>query len=220
MLWLNYPNNPTGATAPLEFYERGRRAGARARLRAGLRRGLLGALLRRRRRPSPRCRCADRTQRARRSTRSPSARRCPATAPGFVAGDPELIAALKRYRPERRRRAAGVRPARGGRRLERRGARRRGARALPRQARRRCCPRSRRSACATRAATRRSSSGSTPARTPTRCAAALLEQGVVVAPGSFFGAAGEGYLRLALVPTLEECERAAEIVSRWRAGRR
>jgi succinyldiaminopimelate transaminase len=40
----------------------------------------------------------------------------------------------------------------------------------------------------------------------------LLEHGVVVAPGSFFGPSGEGYARLALVPTLEECERAAAIL--------
>jgi succinyldiaminopimelate transaminase len=40
----------------------------------------------------------------------------------------------------------------------------------------------------------------------------LLEHGVVVAPGSFFGAAGEGYVRLALVPTQAECERAAAIL--------
>jgi succinyldiaminopimelate transaminase len=39
-----------------------------------------------------------------------------------------------------------------------------------------------------------------------------LEQGVVVAPGSYFGPSGEGYARLALVPTLEECERAASIL--------
>ena len=37
----------------------------------------------------------------------------------------------------------------------------------------------------------------------------LLEQGILVAPGSFFGPAGEGYVRLALVPTQAECERAA-----------
>jgi acetylornithine aminotransferase len=43
-------------------------------------------------------------------------------------------------------------------------------------------------------------------------AARLLEQGVVVAPGSFFGASGEGYFRLALVPTLAECQRAVEIL--------
>lgn len=41
----------------------------------------------------------------------------------------------------------------------------------------------------------------------------LLHDGVVVSPGRFFGAGGEGYLRLALVPTLEECEAAVEVVS-------
>jgi aspartate/methionine/tyrosine aminotransferase len=40
----------------------------------------------------------------------------------------------------------------------------------------------------------------------------LLERGIVVAPGSFFGPAGEGYVRLALVPTQAECERAAAIL--------
>ncbi len=40
----------------------------------------------------------------------------------------------------------------------------------------------------------------------------LLESGVVVSPGRFFGPGGEGYLRLALVPTLEECEQAVEVL--------
>jgi succinyldiaminopimelate transaminase len=40
----------------------------------------------------------------------------------------------------------------------------------------------------------------------------LLEHGIVCAPGSFFGAAGEGYVRFALVPTLEQCEQAASIL--------
>jgi acetylornithine aminotransferase len=40
----------------------------------------------------------------------------------------------------------------------------------------------------------------------------LLAHGIVVAPGSFFGNAGEGYVRLALVPTQEQCERAAAII--------
>ena len=40
----------------------------------------------------------------------------------------------------------------------------------------------------------------------------LLEHGIVCAPGSFFGPAGEGYVRFALVPTQEQCERAAAIV--------
>ncbi len=37
----------------------------------------------------------------------------------------------------------------------------------------------------------------------------LLDRaGVIVAPGSFFGPEGEGYVRMAMVPTLAECERA------------
>lgn len=43
-------------------------------------------------------------------------------------------------------------------------------------------------------------------------AARLLERGIVVAPGSYLGEAGEGYVRVALVPTVEECERAALIL--------
>jgi succinyldiaminopimelate transaminase len=40
----------------------------------------------------------------------------------------------------------------------------------------------------------------------------LLERGLIVSPGSFFGDAGEGYWRMALVPTEAECRRAAEIL--------
>jgi succinyldiaminopimelate transaminase len=40
----------------------------------------------------------------------------------------------------------------------------------------------------------------------------LLEAGIVVSPGSFFGPAGEGYFRMALVPTEDECRRAAELL--------
>lgn len=43
----------------------------------------------------------------------------------------------------------------------------------------------------------------------------LLEEGIVVAPGTAFGA-GEGYVRVALVPTLEECEEAIAAWSRVR----
>jgi aspartate/methionine/tyrosine aminotransferase len=40
----------------------------------------------------------------------------------------------------------------------------------------------------------------------------LLEHGILVAPGAFFGPNGEGYVRMALVPTQAECERAAAIL--------
>ena len=42
----------------------------------------------------------------------------------------------------------------------------------------------------------------------------LLEEGIVVAPGRSFGPGGEGYVRVALVPHLEECRMAIE---RWEA---
>jgi succinyldiaminopimelate transaminase len=37
----------------------------------------------------------------------------------------------------------------------------------------------------------------------------LLDRGIVVSPGRFFGEGGEGFIRLALVPALEECSEAA-----------
>jgi succinyldiaminopimelate transaminase len=40
----------------------------------------------------------------------------------------------------------------------------------------------------------------------------LLEHGIVVAPGVYLGASGEGYVRVALVPTVSDCERAVEIL--------
>jgi succinyldiaminopimelate transaminase len=40
----------------------------------------------------------------------------------------------------------------------------------------------------------------------------MLEHGLIVSPGTFFGPSGEGYWRLALVPDEEECARAAEIL--------
>ena len=40
----------------------------------------------------------------------------------------------------------------------------------------------------------------------------LLERGVVVSPGEFFGPSGAGYVRFALVPTEDECRRAAAIL--------
>lgn len=45
--------------------------------------------------------------------------------------------------------------------------------------------------------------------------ARLLDQGIFVTPGRVFGSGGEGYVRLALVPTLDECDEAAETLSKW-----
>ena len=43
-------------------------------------------------------------------------------------------------------------------------------------------------------------------------AARLIEEGVIVAPGRAFGTGGEGYIRIALVPGLEDCKLA---IRRW-----
>ena len=40
----------------------------------------------------------------------------------------------------------------------------------------------------------------------------LLQRGVVVAPGTFFGDSGRGYVRMALVPTLEQCHKAVDLL--------
>ena len=133
---------------------------------------------------------------------------------GFVAGDPELIAALKRYRPN-----VGVAPPEFVQRAavaawgdeahveEVRGA-------LPRQARRAAARASR------RAGMRHAGGDATfflwldAGERADALAAALLERGVVVAPGSFFGPPARAILRLALVPTLGRVRARAPSCSR------
>lgn len=41
----------------------------------------------------------------------------------------------------------------------------------------------------------------------------LDDHGIIVAPGAWLGAGGEGHVRIALVPTLEECHRAAALLT-------
>jgi acetylornithine aminotransferase len=49
-------------------------------------------------------------------------------------------------------------------------------------------------------------------------AARWLERGLIVTPGSYLGAGGAGHVRAALVPTLAACERAAELLDAMGAG--
>lgn len=42
----------------------------------------------------------------------------------------------------------------------------------------------------------------------------LLEKGIIVAPGRSFGPGGEGYIRVALVPGIEECKKAISVWKR------
>ncbi len=210
IFWVNYPNNPTGATAPLAFYEA---LAARSREHDFLV-------------------CSDEayseiwfdeppqsalqaSDRANVVVFNTLSKRSSMTGyrSGFVAAPTAVIAALRKYRPtvgtapqefvqrasivawgdeahvERtretyRRKRGLIEPA-----LRERGIRLAASRAtfflwleVP--------------------------SG----ETSESFAARLLEHGIVVAPGSYFGPAGDGYVRLALVPSEEECARAAELL--------
>ena len=97
MLWLNYPNNPTAATAPLALYER---AAALAREH-----GFVVAsdeayseIYFGGEPPASALQLADLDGVAVFNTLSKRSS-MPGYRSGFVAGDPELIALLKRYRP-------------------------------------------------------------------------------------------------------------------------
>jgi succinyldiaminopimelate transaminase len=209
ILWLNYPNNPTAATATLELYER---AAALAREHDFVLASdeayselYFGTVP-----PVSALQVADRTNVAVFNTLSKRSS-MPGYRSGFVAGDPSLVAALKRYRPN-----VGVAPpefiqlaavaAWGDE------AHVEAVRDLYRAKRDVLLP-------ALEARGLRHVGGDATfflwlEGAPAGFQERLLERGVILTPGDYFGAAGEGYLRLALVPTLEQCRRAAEIVAR------
>jgi succinyldiaminopimelate transaminase len=209
VLWLNYPNNPTAATAPLELYER---AAALAREHdfvvasdEAYSELYFGAEP-----PASALQVADRTNVAVFNTLSKRSS-MPGYRSGFVAGDPRLVAALKRYRPN-----VGVAPPEF---VQRAAAVAWGdeahvdaVRDLYRAKRDVLVP------VLERAGLRHAGGDATfflwldAGPEAETLAARLLEHGIVVAPGSFFGPAGEGFLRLALVPSLADCERAAALL--------
>jgi acetylornithine aminotransferase len=219
LLWLNFPGNPTAATAPLGWLEE---AAARCRahdvvlasdeaycelwfdgeppasaLQVADRRGVL----------------AFHTLSKRSSM--------PGYRSGFVAGDPDLIAALRRYRPN-----VGTAPQT----FVQRGSvaawsddehvaeireryRRKREVLLP----------------ALLALGLEPAGGDASfflwLRVPApgddvAFAEQLLGRGIVVAPGSWLGPGGEGHVRVALVPTVAECRAAAELLTGSRAGPR
>jgi succinyldiaminopimelate transaminase len=211
ILWLNYPNNPTGARAPVAFYER---AAALAR-----RHGFVLAsdeayseLYFGGEPPASALQLRDRAHVAVFNTLSKRSS-MPGYRSGFVAGDPDVVAALKRYRPN-----AGVAPPEL---FQRAAVAAWGDEAHVDAVRERY--RAKRDALlpALEALGLRSAGGDATfflwldaGPGADALAAEWLEAGVVVAPGSFFGEAGNGFLRVALVPSPEDCARAAEIIHR------
>lgn len=216
LFWVNYPGNPTGATAPLSFYEE---LAARARVHDFLL-------------------CSDEAySELWFDAPTASALEVADTDPsrplrnivvfntlskrssmtgyrsGFVAGDPEVIATMRAFRPtigtapQEFVQRASVAAWNDERHVEEARARYAAKRAvlLPALA---------------RAGLRVAASEATfylwvrvPAgATAEGFAARLLEGGLVVTPGSYLGPSGEGYVRFALVPALEQCEQAARIV--------
>ncbi|HWH94661.1 MAG TPA: aminotransferase class I/II-fold pyridoxal phosphate-dependent enzyme [Baekduia sp.] len=213
LLWLNFPNNPTGATAPPALLER---AAALAREHdfvlacdeAYSELWFAGEA------PVSALQLADRTNVVVLNTLSKRSS-MPGYRSGFVAGDPRLIAALKKYRPN-----VGTAPQEFVQRAsivawddeahvdE--------VRARYRRKRDLLWP-------ALQAAGFGATGGTatfflwltTPGgEDDEACAVRLLEHGVVCAPGSFFGPGGAGHVRFALVPTPEACAEAARRLSR------
>jgi acetylornithine aminotransferase len=206
ILWLNYPNNPTGATAPLAFYERAaalaRRHGFVLASDEAYSEIYFGEP------PASVLQVGDLKNVAVFNTLSKRSS-MPGYRSGFVAGDPELIAALKRFRPN-----VGVAPPGF---IQRAAAVAWGDEDHVAAVRERY--RAKRDLLAPVLAARglRHAGGDASfflwldaGGDADALAARMLEAGVLVAPGSYFGPEGEGYLRLALVPTPEACARAAE----------
>ena len=212
IVWINYPNNPTGAVAPLAFLDRLAALAAEHDFLLAADEAYTELWFDQP--PHSALEVSDRSHVAVFQTLS---KRSSMTGyrSGFVAGPADLISALRQYRPsvgtapqefvqrasivawgdeehvERtreiyRRKRAALLPA-----LERKGVRVAGSKAtmylwleLPE------------------------------GETSEELAERLLEHGLIVSPGTFFGPSGAGYWRLALVPTEAECLRAAEILER------
>jgi len=212
IFWINYPNNPTGAVAPLEFLERLAALAAEHDFLLAADEAYTELWF-----DEPPHSALEATDRSHVAVFQTLSKRSSMTGyrSGFVAGSPELIAALRQYRP-----TVGTAPQEFVQRasvvawndeehVER-------TREIYHRKRDVLLP------ALARKGIRVAGSEATmylwlevPAgETSEELAAGLLEHGLIVSPGTFFGPSGEGYWRLALVPTEAECERAAEILER------
>ena len=212
IFWINYPNNPTGAVAPLEFLERLAALAAEHDFLLAADEAYTELWF-----DEPPHSALEATDRSHVAVFQTLSKRSSMTGyrSGFVAGSPELIAALRQYRP-----TVGTAPQEFVQRasivawndeahVER-------TREIYGRKRDVLLP------ALARKGIRVAGSEATmylwlevPAgESSEELAARLLEHGLIVSPGTFFGPSGEGYWRLALVPTEAECERAAEILER------
>jgi succinyldiaminopimelate transaminase len=210
LLWINYPNNPTGAVAPLSFFER--------LAELALEHDFLL--------------CSDEAyseiyfdERPPSALQVPERRNVvvfntlskrssmPGYRSGFIAADREVIGALRLLRPtlgttpQEFIQLASIKAWRDETHVERTRERYRAKREIM-------------TAALEQAGLRVAGSEATfflwiavpSSETSEGFAKRLLDSGIVVTPGSYLGEHGEGYARMALVPTLEECEQAAALL--------
>jgi aspartate/methionine/tyrosine aminotransferase len=210
LLWVNYPNNPTGAVAPGDFYARLSELAAEHNFLVCSDEAYTELWF-----DQPPASALQATDRERMVVFNTLSKRSSMTGyrSGFVAANADVISALRKYRPsvgtapqtfvqrasivawsdeehvERNRRLYGRKRALLLELLKRKSLRVAASRAtmylwveVP------------------------------PGETSESFAEQLLAAGVVVAPGSYFGPAGEGYVRFALVPTEAECAAAVDVL--------
>jgi succinyldiaminopimelate transaminase len=212
IFWINYPNNPTGAVAPLAFLEGLGSLAAEHDFLLAADEAYTELWF-----DEPPHSALEASDRSRVAVFQTLSKRSSMTGyrSGFVAGSTELISALRQYRP-----TVGTAPQEFVQRasvvawndeehVER-------TREIYRRKRDVLLPalRGRGIRVAGSAATMYLWLEVPDGEGSEELAERLLEHGLIVSPGTFFGSSGEGYWRLALVPTEAECERAAEILER------
>jgi succinyldiaminopimelate transaminase len=213
LLWLNFPNNPTAATASPELYERAAALARRHDFVVAADEAYSELWFEGEAPPSA-LQLADRTNVLVFNTLSKRSS-MPGYRSGFAAGDPEIVAALKRYRPNVGtapqtfiQRAATAAWADEDHVVE--------VRERYREKRDILLP-------ALLAAGLEPSGGDASFFLWLRVATGedaeafalrlLDEHGIAIAPGPYFGPGGEGHVRIALVPTPEDCRRAADLLA-------
>jgi acetylornithine aminotransferase len=203
LVWVNYPHNPTGAVAPREFYEELAEAAERHDFIVGSDEAYTELWF-----DAPPPSALQTGDRSRTVVFQTLSKRSSMTGyrSGFVAGPAEIVAALKSYRPtvgtapQEFVQRASVVAWNDERHVHDTRARYLAKRDVMIPAIESCGW----EIVASEATMYLWVDGPDPAE--------LLERGIIVSPGEMFGPSGAGYVRFALVPTLEECERAAELV--------
>jgi succinyldiaminopimelate transaminase len=203
LVWVNYPHNPTGAVAPLRFYEELGEAAEQHDFLIGSDEAYTELWF-----DEPPPSALQVEDRSRVVVFQTLSKRSSMTGyrSGFVTGPAEIVGALKSYRP-----TVGTAPQEFVQRAsaaawndERHVEETRGRYRAKREVLIPAIEGRGWEIVASTATMYLWVAGPDPAD--------LLERGIIVSPGEMFGPSGEGYVRFALVPTLDECRRAAEIL--------